>query len=245
MTALEIPVRVARRVNNITGDPILGSFDYDGCNIADHCVECPLAACKYDVPIPGSNERNAKAVTDQVRKLRDSGHTSDQTAAALGISLTSVWRHRRKIDAEELAQRQLLADEHARRRQHFQQLQRNEQVAARRAAGEPIRSIAESYGVSSMTIHRWLRTLPQGTPGTADSRRVESKAKSLDMLAMWNAGHSYAGIAIFYKVSKAAVQHRCRQARQHRARPDNRQKTPYTPRRPPSGTTAPMETHRP
>lgn len=64
----------------------------DGCEIAPHCLACPLPLCRYDMP-----QKAAGAIMRErvVRGLLAEGYSADEVARRLGISRRSVFRLRR------------------------------------------------------------------------------------------------------------------------------------------------------
>lgn len=66
-----------------------GGYQDKGCDLAPKCLECPLPACRYDLPpqVAGTILR-----TRQVRALLDQGKTRRETAEELGLSIRTVAR---------------------------------------------------------------------------------------------------------------------------------------------------------
>lgn len=61
----------------------------DGCKIAPHCLECPLPACRYDLPPKRAGALQRQA---QLFELLNEGLTADQAAERLGVSRRTVFR---------------------------------------------------------------------------------------------------------------------------------------------------------
>lgn len=64
----------------------------DGCEIAPRCLECPLPACRYDLPPKRAGALLREA---QLRELLASGLTADQAAIKMGVSRRTVFRLKR------------------------------------------------------------------------------------------------------------------------------------------------------
>lgn len=66
--------------------------DYgDGCNLHDHCLTCPLIACKFDDP--GIERReNSERLADKIREQLDLGTTYDRITVLLHCSKQTVQR---------------------------------------------------------------------------------------------------------------------------------------------------------
>lgn len=64
----------------------------DGCEIAPHCLSCPLPACRYDLP---PKRAGALLREGQLRELLRSGLTCDQAAVRMGVSRRTVFRLKR------------------------------------------------------------------------------------------------------------------------------------------------------
>lgn len=60
-----------------------------GCEIAPHCLECPLPECRYLMP---PKRAGALIAAARVRALTEAGRTADQIAAELGMSRRTVFR---------------------------------------------------------------------------------------------------------------------------------------------------------
>lgn len=70
----------------------------DGCDIAPHCLECPLSACRYEMkPGQAKVEKNTQKLAD----LLEAGHTMESAAVVLGKSRRSVYRLRAKLKQRE------------------------------------------------------------------------------------------------------------------------------------------------
>ena len=64
----------------------------DGCEISPHCLQCPLPACRYDMPPKRAGALLREA---QLRSLLASGLTADEAAAKMGVSRRTVFRLKR------------------------------------------------------------------------------------------------------------------------------------------------------
>jgi hypothetical protein len=64
----------------------------DGCDLHDHCLTCPLPACRYEMP-PGRARALSQAAA--LGRLLALGRTMDQAAIELGVSRRTVYRLRR------------------------------------------------------------------------------------------------------------------------------------------------------
>ncbi len=64
----------------------------DGCEIAPKCLECPLPACRYDLPPKRAGALLREA---QLRALLAQGLTADEAAARMGVSRRTVFRLKR------------------------------------------------------------------------------------------------------------------------------------------------------
>ena len=67
-------------------------YQDDGCDLHDHCLTCPLPACRYEMP-PGRARALAQAAA--LGRLLAGGRTLDQAAVELGVSRRTVYRLRR------------------------------------------------------------------------------------------------------------------------------------------------------
>ena len=68
----------------------------DGCEIAPKCLECPLPACRYDLPPKRAGALMREA---ELRRLLAQGFTADQAAAKMGVSRRTVFRLKRYASA--------------------------------------------------------------------------------------------------------------------------------------------------
>ncbi len=64
----------------------------DGCEIAPKCLECPLPACRYDLPPKRAGALMREA---ELRRLLAQGLTADQAAVVMGVSRRTVFRLKR------------------------------------------------------------------------------------------------------------------------------------------------------
>ena len=64
----------------------------DGCEIAPRCLECPLPACRYDLPPKRAGALMREA---ELRRLLAEGLTADQAAMKMGVSRRTVFRLKR------------------------------------------------------------------------------------------------------------------------------------------------------
>lgn len=70
-------------------------YEDTGCDLAPHCLDCPIPACRYDLG-PGEARRIQRMLT--IDTLLAQGQTYADAAAALGVSERTVRRldHRMK-----------------------------------------------------------------------------------------------------------------------------------------------------
>ncbi|MFN8559648.1 MAG: helix-turn-helix domain-containing protein [Dehalococcoidia bacterium] len=64
----------------------------DGCEISPKCLECPLPACRYDMPPKRAGALLREA---ELRRLLAEGLTADQAAERMGVSRRTVFRLKR------------------------------------------------------------------------------------------------------------------------------------------------------
>ena len=83
-------------------DPLPEYLDWrdDGCEVAPHCLQCPLPRCKYDEP-GGAHALWMSARDREISKLRRRhGVPVDMLADTYGLSRRSIFRilrqHRRR-----------------------------------------------------------------------------------------------------------------------------------------------------
>jgi transcriptional regulator of acetoin/glycerol metabolism len=74
------------------GLPESTNYQDDGCDLHDHCLTCPLPACRYELP-PGRARALSQAAA--LRTLLSRGQTMDEAATNLGVSRRTVYRLRR------------------------------------------------------------------------------------------------------------------------------------------------------
>ena len=67
------------------------NFHDDGCEVAPHCLECPLSACRYELH-NGLNSIRAGLRREEIPRLKGMGVGPDAIALRLGISKRSVFR---------------------------------------------------------------------------------------------------------------------------------------------------------
>jgi hypothetical protein len=72
----------------------------DGCEIAPKCLECPLPACRYDLPPKRAGALMREA---QLRALLAEGLTPDEAAVKMGVSRRTVFRLKRYAAARLVA----------------------------------------------------------------------------------------------------------------------------------------------
>ncbi|MBK6664493.1 MAG: hypothetical protein IPG47_17650 [Thermoflexaceae bacterium] len=72
-------------------------FRDTGCDVAPACLRCPLPVCRYDVP--ARQVLRASDRRERIREMTLAGLSSVQIAAVLGISVRSVFRIRREMNA--------------------------------------------------------------------------------------------------------------------------------------------------
>ena len=74
-------------------DPLPEYLDWrdDGCEVAPHCLQCPLPRCRYDEPggLRGILNESRDA---EVLMARARGQTIGQIAVRFGVSRRSVFR---------------------------------------------------------------------------------------------------------------------------------------------------------
>ena len=63
----------------------------DGCDIAPHCLECPLVACRFDLP---PNQAAQLARLPRVQALLKDGLSTAEIAKELRVSVRTIWRAR-------------------------------------------------------------------------------------------------------------------------------------------------------
>ena len=63
----------------------------DGCEVAPHCLQCPLSKCRYDYPQGLRTLRSETAVV-RAAQLRGQGYTVDAIAAVMSVSRRAVFR---------------------------------------------------------------------------------------------------------------------------------------------------------
>ncbi len=71
----------------------------DGCEISPRCLECPLPACRYDMPPKRAGALMREA---ELRRLLAAGFTADEAAVKMGISRRTVFRLKRYTAANTL-----------------------------------------------------------------------------------------------------------------------------------------------
>lgn len=64
----------------------------DGCEISPRCLECPLPACRYDMPPKRAGALLREA---ELHRLLAAGLSADQAAATMGVSRRTVFRLKR------------------------------------------------------------------------------------------------------------------------------------------------------
>lgn len=64
----------------------------DGCEIAPHCLQCPLPACRYDLPPKRAGALMREA---QLRELLATGYSADEAAVMMGVSRRTIFRLKR------------------------------------------------------------------------------------------------------------------------------------------------------
>ena len=64
----------------------------DGCEISPRCLECPLPACRYDMPPKRAGALMREA---ELRRLLAAGFTADEAAVKMGVSRRTVFRLKR------------------------------------------------------------------------------------------------------------------------------------------------------
>lgn len=71
------------------GLPENTAYRDDGCDLHDHCLSCPLPACRYEMG-PGRVKSLSRMAA--LRVALAAGRTMDQAAAVVGISRRSAYR---------------------------------------------------------------------------------------------------------------------------------------------------------
>ena len=84
------PPRPARA--NALADWDLLRFRDTGCEYSPTCLACPLPACRYDAPAPGSPRDRSRERAGEAASLHGEGRSINEIAAMLGISRRSVFR---------------------------------------------------------------------------------------------------------------------------------------------------------
>lgn len=66
----------------------------DGCDLHDHCLTCPFARCKYDLPTEETRARGTRMAsrTRRIHELRAQGIKVEVIAVLVGVSLRTVYR---------------------------------------------------------------------------------------------------------------------------------------------------------
>ena len=64
----------------------------DGCEVAPHCLECPLERCRYEAPGGLRGLLNSTVRDPQIIILRAEGASIHTIAKRFGLSRRSVWR---------------------------------------------------------------------------------------------------------------------------------------------------------
>lgn len=64
----------------------------DGCEIAPHCLQCPLPRCRYDMPPKRAGALLREA---QLRELLADGHSADEASVIMGVSRRTIFRLKR------------------------------------------------------------------------------------------------------------------------------------------------------
>lgn len=64
----------------------------DGCEVAPHCVECPLATCQFDLPPHQRAALKNSTRNTLIREGAAAGAERSEIAEAAGLSIRSVYR---------------------------------------------------------------------------------------------------------------------------------------------------------
>ncbi len=64
----------------------------DGCEISARCLECPLPACRYDMPPKRAGALMREA---ELNRLLAAGLSADEAAVKMGVSRRTVFRLKR------------------------------------------------------------------------------------------------------------------------------------------------------
>jgi hypothetical protein len=94
-----VQIRREPHVSAIDRLPEQMHYRDDGCEIHPRCLECPLPACRYDLPPKRAGALLREA---ELRRLLAQGYTADQAAAKMGVSRRTVFRLKRYAAATSL-----------------------------------------------------------------------------------------------------------------------------------------------
>ena len=75
------------------------SITTDGCDVAPHCLSCPLPQCKYDDPAELRRMRRAERAAAIDARIA-SGMSAREIAADDGINVRTVYRTLRGVGEE-------------------------------------------------------------------------------------------------------------------------------------------------
>lgn len=65
----------------------------DGCEVARHCLECPLPRCHFDVAVQRGGRSGDLAARDrEIFSAREQGMSVDEVAERFGVSRRTVMR---------------------------------------------------------------------------------------------------------------------------------------------------------
>jgi hypothetical protein len=76
----------------------------DGCDVAPHCLQCPLPLCRFDDPGGYQYWKRTKRRDEQIVELWDKGVKPEEIAVAVGCTPRTVWRRHALLRGEGHAQ---------------------------------------------------------------------------------------------------------------------------------------------
>ena len=71
----------------------------DGCEVAAHCLECPLKECKYDNPRAYRAYKLAKEVKKTIQLLKQ-GVPAPEVSKIMGVGEREIYKRKRKAGIE-------------------------------------------------------------------------------------------------------------------------------------------------
>ena len=78
------------RSEGLLGRP--SEYGDDGCEVASHCVDCPLATCQFDLPPHERAALKNSARNTLIREGAATGAERSEIAEAACLSIRSVYR---------------------------------------------------------------------------------------------------------------------------------------------------------